>query len=98
MTHRVFAVRKGSPSMRGKYFYCALIILLAGWLLPCNSFDARALSPTDANQTQPGVNAADRDAAIADITKDLAGHEDEPAEKVFKNIEILKGKKASRLP
>lgn len=28
----------------------------------------------------------------------IRGHEDEPAENVFKNIEILKGKKASRLP
>jgi len=51
-----------------------------------------------ATQSQPGVNSAERDEAIADIKKRIAGHEDDLAEKVFKNIEILKGKKASRLP
>jgi len=51
-----------------------------------------------ATQSQQGVNSAERDEALADIKKKIAGHEDELAEKVFKNIEILKGKKASRLP
>ncbi|HMX26397.1 MAG TPA: photosynthetic reaction center cytochrome c subunit family protein [Blastocatellia bacterium] len=37
-------------------------------------------------------------AALAEIGKRLAGHEEEPAEQVFKNIEVLKGKKAARLP
>src|SRR5690242_5454790 len=54
------------------------------------------------SQTQqpslPPVNAAERDAALADVKKIIAGREDDLAENVFKNIEILKGKKASRLP
>ena len=35
---------------------------------------------------------------LAEIQKRIAGREDEPAEKVFQNIELLRGKKASRLP
>ena len=35
---------------------------------------------------------------LDEIKKKIAGREDEPAEQVFKNIEILKGNKASRLP
>src|SRR5205085_11616189 len=41
---------------------------------------------------------AAQERALAEVQKRLAGHEDEPAEKVFANIQILKGKKASRLP
>jgi hypothetical protein len=35
---------------------------------------------------------------MAAVLKHMAGHEDEPAEKVFTNIELLKGRPASRLP
>ena len=35
---------------------------------------------------------------LAEVKQRLVGHEDELAENVFKNVEILKGKKASRLP
>src|ERR1043166_5329298 len=35
---------------------------------------------------------------MAAVLKHMAGHEDEPAEKVFANIELLKGRPASRLP
>jgi hypothetical protein len=52
-----------------------------------NAQDA-GTSNTKAEQTQ----------AIAELKRHLAGHEDEPAEKFFRNIDILKGKKASRLP
>ena len=37
-------------------------------------------------------------AALAEIRIRLAGREKESAEKVFKNIEVLKGRDASRLP
>lgn len=44
-------------------------------------------------------NKADwQQVALNEIRKRIAGKEDEPAETVFKNIEVLKGKKASRLP
>jgi len=60
---------------------------------------ADAQSPTVPAQSTPTPDTMAQDAqAIAEIKKRLAGHEDEPAETFFKNIEILKGKKASRLP
>lgn len=50
-------------------------------------------------QATPTPNSKTEDAQyLADVKQKLAGHEDEPAETYFKNIEILKGKKASRLP
>ncbi|MEW6210399.1 MAG: photosynthetic reaction center cytochrome c subunit family protein, partial [Acidobacteriota bacterium] len=36
--------------------------------------------------------------ALDEINKVIAGRGEEPAERVFKNIEILKGRSASRLP
>jgi hypothetical protein len=48
-------------------------------------------------QTQTQTKAWQEE-QLAEIQKRIAGREDEPAEKVFQNIEILKGKKASRLP
>jgi hypothetical protein len=87
---------------------CAFIVLSLGWFVAdtVSETGARAdknvltsrLLTADSRQVQPAVNAAERDAAVAEIKKRIAGREDEPAEKVFKNIEILKGKKASRLP
>jgi hypothetical protein len=35
---------------------------------------------------------------LEEVRKMIAGRENEPAEKVFKNIELLRGKPASRLP
>jgi len=44
-------------------------------------------------------NKADwQQAALNEIKSRIAGKEDESAETVFKHIEVLKGKKASRLP
>jgi hypothetical protein len=59
---------------------------------------AGGLPGAKTQQSQSAVDSAERDEAIAEIKKRIAGHEDEAAETVFKNIEILKGKKASRLP
>jgi len=86
----------------------SFIVLLVTWLVTIGVFDAGAgtdcsipingMLPPNTPQSQSAVNVAERDAAIAEIGKRISGREDEPAEKVFKNIEILKGKKASRLP
>ena len=87
---------------------CVLVVFSLGWFAANRIFNTSArtdnnvltssLAQADKQQTQPTVNAAERDEAIAEIKKRIAGREDEPAEKVFKNVEILKGKKASRLP
>ena len=77
-----------------------LIVLWPVWQLTAGiaAHTGTVWSQASAPQPQTSVNTAERDEALADIKKMIAGREDEPAEKVFKNIEILKGKKASRLP
>lgn len=62
-----------------------IFVLLAAGLM---AVDAR-------NESQSNQ---DKEQALAEVKKIIAGREDEPAERVFKNIETLKGKKASRLP
>src|SRR5689334_17437345 len=94
--------------MLKKTFCCAFIVLSSGWLLAAGVFSANArvrnnvllssMLSADPPQAQPAVNTVEGDDAIAEIKKRIAGREDELAENVFKNIEILKGKKASRLP
>jgi hypothetical protein len=44
------------------------------------------------------VNAVRRDSASAAILRSIAGRENQPAESVFKNIKILKGIPAGRVP
>src|SRR5689334_20037596 len=82
----------------------AIVVLLIVW------FGTSRLGAQKPNSVPPqgapagGTNSQAEDAkaeqkqALAGLRERLAGHEDEPAEKFFKNIEILKGKKASRLP
>jgi len=94
--------------MLKKTVCCAFVVFSVGWFAANRIFNTSArtdnnvltssLAQADKQQAQPPVNAAERDEAIAVIKKRIVGREDEPAEKVFKNIEILKGKKASRLP
>jgi hypothetical protein len=55
---------------------------------------AAGLMIVDARGSQSDQNKQ----ALDEINKMIAGRGDEPAERVFKNIEILKGKNASRLP
>ncbi len=59
------------------------VLLVAGLMI----VEARNESQSDQNNQ-----------ALAEVNKMIAGRGDEPAERVFKNIEILRGKKASRLP
>lgn len=54
-------------------------------------------------QTQPAPGAQatppfDEAQALQDLQKQIAGRENEPAEKVFKNIQVLKGVPAGRIP
>ncbi|HUQ34681.1 MAG TPA: c-type cytochrome [Pyrinomonadaceae bacterium] len=85
-----------------------LLVLSVGWFAAKSSFNIRAvtsngvstnnLSQTNTQQSQPTVETAERDKAIAKIKERIAGRENDTAEQVFRNIEILKGKKASVLP
>lgn len=74
---------------------------LAAWVLVASAALARS-PPTPfreaaATPTPADLATADRE-ALAKIRELLAGREQEPAEKVFKNIDLLRGKPASRLP
>jgi len=50
-----------------------------------------------ARRVRDSVNSARRDSGAAMVMRSIAGHENEPAEKVFKNIKILQGIPAGRL-
>ena len=56
--------------------------------------NSAAPSPTPAPQTAIPFDQAQ---ALAELRKSIAGKENEPAEKVFKNIQLLKGMPAARL-
>lgn len=62
---------------------------------PAATPSAPASAPSPAAPS--GLSADDRE-MLERIRTLVAGRETEPAEKVFKNIELLKGKPASRLP
>jgi len=51
-----------------------------------------------ARRVRDSLNAARRDSASAMILRSIAGRENQPAESVFKNIKILKGIPAGRVP
>ena len=50
-----------------------------------------------ARRVRDSVNAARRDSGAAAVMRSIAGRENQPAERVFKNIKILKGFPAGRL-
>lgn len=50
-----------------------------------------------ARRVRDSLNSARRDSAAAMIMRSIAGHENQPAESVFKNIKIFKGVPAGRL-
>ena len=74
----------------------ALPTLLAAVLI---SAAVPAQSPTIPVTTPVPADAAARQKEFLEsIRERIKGHETEPAETVFKNIELLRGKPASRLP
>jgi hypothetical protein len=71
--------------MQKKLWICLVLfaVIYASWIFSQSTQSAP--SPTN-------------DQYLDEIRQRIAGHEDDPAETVFKNIELLRGKKASRLP
>jgi hypothetical protein len=51
-----------------------------------------------APQGQPGQQPPPENPVVAEIRKSIAGKENLPAEQVFKNIQVLKGQPAGRIP
>ena len=54
--------------------------------------------PLPAQQGQPAQQPPQESPVVAEIRKSIAGREDKPAEQVFKNIQVLKGQPAGRIP
>ena len=60
-------------------------------------FGGRAPLTDSARRVRDSVTSVRRDSAAANILRSIAGHENEPAEQVFKNIKIFKGTPAGQL-
>src|SRR5258708_31107492 len=65
---------------------CVFASLLLAAVIGCTSTGQRPASPTTPNATE-----------LAEVRQLIAGRENEPAETVFKNIQVLKGMPAGRL-
>lgn len=59
---------------------------------------AQVPAPSGSASPAPVSSAESQDEALAKLRQRLVGHETEPAEQVFENIELLRGRPASRLP
>jgi hypothetical protein len=57
----------------------------------------RAPLSDSARRVRDSVTAVRRDSAAANVLRSIAGHENEPAEQVFKNIKIFQGTPAAQL-
>ncbi len=75
------------------------LVFLVAWLGsdPLSSRASVGANQQSAGAATPEQTAFDQAAALADLRKSIAGKENEPAEKVFKNIQLLKGVPAARL-
>jgi Photosynthetic reaction centre cytochrome C subunit len=93
----------GETAMRKRSVSLALLVIVLAWFVSSRVFTVAAgiedqSAPVQKEQAPARLDKAEQEKALAEVKLKIAGHEDEPAEQVFKNIEILKGKKASRLP
>ena len=88
---------------RLRLFAIAALLVAVG-VKASASCQAASVSPPQPSASPISAPTALSDAAVenqqalARIKEFLAGRENEPAEKVFKNIELLRGKPAGRLP
>lgn len=76
-----------------------LLMCVLGWTMtqaPAQTQPAPAQTRT-VEQPSPEAAAAERARFAGEVAKMIAGHEQEPAEAVFKNIQLLKGIPAGRL-
>ncbi|HEY9421487.1 MAG TPA: c-type cytochrome [Thermoanaerobaculia bacterium] len=61
--------------------------------------EQKPAAPSQAAPSQPQAKVPfDEAKALEDLKKQIAGRENEPAEAVFKNIQVLKGVPAGRIP
>ena len=75
-----------------------LALFLVAGVLTIIGLSDRVLSQSGDSQTpQAPAAPSGNDAYLAELRKQIAGKENEPAENVFKNIQMLKGMPAGRL-
>jgi hypothetical protein len=93
------------PDMRLTLFAIVVLLIAVGaGVSSWASGQAASVSPSQPSAsstpspTALSDAAAENQEALARIKEFLAGRENEPAEKVFKNIDLLRGKPAGRLP
>ena len=86
--------------MSVRHILSTLLAALLSASVPAQAPSPQAAPATIAPAATPTVNdAAARQKELLDHVRErIKGHETEPAEAVFKNIELLRGKPASRLP
>ncbi len=79
--------------------FALLTILSFGFLVLVLTISSSKFSKIVSAQTAPVPSATpfDQAAALASLREEIKGKEQEPAEKVFKNIQMLKGIPAGRL-
>jgi hypothetical protein len=81
-----------------------VVALSAAWAAARTGVSAQEGTMVQANrqpaeaapQAQPGQQQ--ENPVVAEIRKQIAGRENQPAEQVFKNIQVLKGQQAGRIP
>lgn len=78
-----------------RYPQVLMLVLLVGVLLSSPTPPSSALDDVKSVAEQEVV--FDQAAKLAELRKKIAGRENEPAEAVFKNIQLLKGVPAGRL-
>lgn len=84
--------------IKASIFILALIVFTAAiWKQNRTAAQAQIAQITQATPTPPPTAAFDQAKAIADLTAQIKGKEQEPAETVFKNIQMFKGMPAMRV-
>jgi hypothetical protein len=87
---------KGSTARLGAFLLVALAVAAYSQNKAPSPQSSQAPPPAAAASAQPSVQETN-DAYVEKIKRQIAGHEQEPAEQVFKNILWFKGVPAGRL-
>jgi hypothetical protein len=74
-----------------------LVVVLTGWKGRASQEQSQQAPPATAAQAPKEPSTQEiNDAFVQQISKQIAGHEQEPAGQVFKNVQVLKKTPASR--
>jgi len=90
---------KSVKPVRILFLVAIALVFPVGWLVSetLSSSAGVGANQNPAGPATPVQTSFDQAAALAELRKSIAGKENEPAEKVFKNIQLMKGLPAGRL-